>query len=58
MRQASYGTYSYHSDATTMSETDAERGRYEEVTVTDLIKIWVLPGGLEGPRVKSTVVDS
>jgi hypothetical protein len=35
MRQASYGTHSYHSDATTMSETDAERGRYEEGTVTD-----------------------
>lgn len=35
MRQASYGTHSYHSDATTISETDAERGRYEEVTVTD-----------------------
>ena len=30
MRQAGYGTHSYHSNATTMSETDAERGRYED----------------------------
>jgi hypothetical protein len=35
MRQTSYGTHSYHSDATTMSETDEEQRRYEEVTVTD-----------------------
>jgi hypothetical protein len=32
-------------------------GGYEEVTVTDLIKIWVLPGGLGGPRVDSSGVD-
>ncbi len=31
-------------------------GGYEEVAVTDLFKIWVLPGGLEEPRVDSTVV--
>ena len=35
MRQASYGAHFYHSDATTMSEIDAKRRRYEEVTVTD-----------------------
>jgi hypothetical protein len=29
-------------------------GGYEEVTVTDSIKIWVLPGGLGGARVEST----